>query len=112
MRVPFSILLLSFCLNISFAQTYTISGYIKDAKNGESILGATVGAIGTAKGCTSNPYGFYSLSLAAGKYSIKYSLLGYDPIIIDIQLDKNKTHSVVLSPSSFMQKEVKISAKK
>lgn len=112
MRVPFSILLLSFCLNISFAQTYTISGYIKDAKNGESILGATVGAIGTAKGCTSNPYGFYSLSLAAGKYSIKYSLLGYDPIIIDIQLDKNKTHSVELSPSSFMQKEVKISAKK
>ena len=69
------ILSFAICINISFAQTYTISGYIKDAKNGESILGATVGAIGTAKGCTSNPYGFYSLSLAAGKYSIKYSLL-------------------------------------
>ena len=50
-----------------FAQEYTISGYIKDASNGETLIGSTVYVEEVSGGAVSNVYGFYSLTLPAGK---------------------------------------------
>ncbi|MFN5236263.1 MAG: hypothetical protein ACK5FV_03740, partial [Bacteroidota bacterium] len=41
----------------------TISGVIRDAQNGETLIGASVVAVGLSKGNVSNEYGFYSLSV-------------------------------------------------
>ena len=40
------------------AQEYTISGYIKDASNGETLIGSTVYVEEVAGGSVSNVYGF------------------------------------------------------
>ncbi|MFZ5970066.1 MAG: hypothetical protein ACOYXA_00605 [Bacteroidota bacterium] len=47
---------LSFLLLPGFlsAQKYSISGYIKDADTGESLIGATVLQVGTSSGTTAN----------------------------------------------------------
>ena len=47
---------------------YTISGYIKDSLNGETLIGATIAVQGQTKGISSNLYGFYSITLDEGKY--------------------------------------------
>ncbi|MBK6978342.1 MAG: carboxypeptidase-like regulatory domain-containing protein [Cytophagaceae bacterium] len=47
------------------AQSYTISGYIKDAKSGEAVIGASIFISNTKSGTTANTYGFYSISFKA-----------------------------------------------
>ncbi len=60
-----------------FAQKATVSGYVRDAENGETLIGATVQAIGSNLGTTTNEYGFYSLSLEAGQYELRFSYIGF-----------------------------------
>ena len=61
------------------AQTkYTLSGYVKDTKTGEELIGATVflkepHILGT----TTNAYGFYSITLPEGEYNIISQFMGY-----------------------------------
>ena len=66
--------LFSWGLNTAWSQEkVTLSGYIKDASNGETLIGATAYVRETQQGVTSNEYGFYSLSLLPGSYTIEYA---------------------------------------
>ncbi len=67
----------------------TISGYLRDAKDGESLVGATVFIKDKNQVCSSNQYGFYSISLLPGTYSITYSYIGYKDIVKTITLKEN-----------------------
>ncbi|MFC5410539.1 carboxypeptidase-like regulatory domain-containing protein [Larkinella bovis] len=55
----------------------TVSGYIKDAANGEGLIGVSVFVKETSSGVTTNSYGFYSLTLPAGTYNLVYSYVGF-----------------------------------
>lgn len=81
-------LLLLACFLPVFAQKpATVSGAIRDAQNGETLIGATVQAVGLGKGNVSNEYGFYSLSLPTGEDSVelRFSYIGYETISQKIQ---------------------------
>ena len=74
----------------SFSQNnFTLSGTITDAKNGETMIGASVYAPELNIGTATNEYGFYSLKLPTGKTKIVFSFIGYTPIekIIDLTID-------------------------
>ncbi|GAB4470326.1 MAG: TonB-dependent receptor [Thermoflexibacter sp.] len=64
----------------------TVSGYVKDSKNGEKLIGVNVYIKGTTTGTTTNEYGFYSLTLPKGKYELVASYIGYSPLIKEIDL--------------------------
>lgn len=51
---------------LSFSQNVTVSGYLKDAETGETLIGATVYSTKTKTRASANTYGFYSLSLPKG----------------------------------------------
>lgn len=75
---------------VSLAQeTYTISGYIKDANTGEDLIGANIYLMEYGKGTSTNTYGFYSITLPAGNYTVRTSYLGYETRFDSIALDKN-----------------------
>ncbi len=75
----------------SFAQNYTISGTLKDAENGEDLIGATVAVKELPSvGTTANTYGFYSLTLPKGEYTILYQYIGYETVAEKVVLDGNK----------------------
>jgi hypothetical protein len=91
-------------LTSSFAQskseTYTLSGEIKDSETGELIPGALIKVLDTSqelKGTVSNTYGFYSLTLAPGKYEIEYSFTGYTSEKRQIELNKDIRLNVDIS---------------
>lgn len=90
---------------------YTISGYLKDKKNGEVLIGASVYAKGTILGTTCNPYGFYSLTLPEGNYEVVFSFLGYKSISQNIDLRENKNIDSDLEESQMEIKTVEIKAK-
>ncbi len=93
-------------------QNYTLSGSVTDAETGEDLIGVTVVAIDIGKGTISNNYGFYSLSLQEGKYTIQYSYLGYETISKDLNFNKKQTFNIELSPVSIELNEVVISAER
>jgi len=92
-------------------EMHTLSGYISDATNGESLPGATVIITSLQKGAVSNGYGFYSITLPPGKYSIKYSYLGYANLTLSVELKADTTINIELEPSAEDLNEVEITGK-
>ncbi len=88
----------------------TISGYIKDSSNGEALIGATVYVTETQTGGITNEYGFYSITLPTGSYTLHYSYLGYSPMTQSIALDKNTRIDVELEPEASQLQEVVVQA--
>ena len=78
------------CL-IAFPQgKFTISGYVRDTKTGEELIGAIVSVKELPTiGISTNSYGFFSLTLPAGSYNVKAQFVGYEPVIQTITLDKS-----------------------
>ncbi len=94
----------------AFAQkNYTLSGSVKDKETGEDLIGVSVVAVGVGKGTTSNEYGFYSLTLPEGSYTIRFAYLGYKTIDEKINLKTNTKIDYKLENTSQM-KEVEINA--
>ena len=67
---------LLFITSVFGQDKHTISGYITDKNNGESIVGANIYCKELNLGVTSNTYGFYSLTLPSGTYNISYTFIG------------------------------------
>lgn len=85
-------------INTAWAQSkYTISGYIRDASNGEELIGATVFVNEIGTGSVTNAYGFYSITLPEGEYTIKYSYVSYETVIKTINLDNDLQINVDLA---------------
>jgi outer membrane cobalamin receptor len=119
-RIIITILLVICCIPILYASNpiegaekkLIISGSIKDASNGEQLLGATIYIKELKTGAASNLYGFYSISLQQGNYTLVYSYIGYKPIERIIQLKSNMTINIELDPLQKELKEVVITEKR
>ena len=108
-----SIFLLVFIFTNVFAQNkHTISGYITDANNGESIVGANIYCKELNLGVTSNTYGFYSLTLPEGTYDISYSFIGYKTENKNFKLNNSMKYDVEFQLSSINIKEVVVTGDK
>ena len=93
-----------------FAQQYSISGRVKDASNGETLLGATI-LIEGGGGAITNEYGFYSTTLDSGIYKVTYKYLGFDDVTKTVVLDENKTVNVELGEAANVIGTAVVSAK-
>jgi len=89
-----------------FSQKYSISGYIREKRTGEDLIGATIIVKEIQKGTISNQYGFYSISLTEGDYTIKVSYIGYQDFEQKIKLNKDISINISLESSSILTKEV------
>ncbi len=94
------------------AQRYTISGYIKDKQTGEELIGANLIIEGTNFGATTNTYGFYNITIPAGKYNLLYSFIGYKEERKAIELNSNITINIELESSAFMTEEVVVTGQR
>ena len=84
-----SIFLVLISTNLFAQSKYTISGYITDINNGESIVGVNIYCKALNVGVTSNTYGFYSLTIEKGDHEILFSFIGYKTISKSLNLQKN-----------------------
>lgn len=98
-RALFSLALLSFHLYFSWAQNFTLSGYIQDAESGEKLIGANIYDKSSLKGSSSNGYGFFSITLPQGEYDMIFSYVGYKAREERIVLDKNLQMNILLDSS-------------
>jgi hypothetical protein len=116
MNIFLRIATLVFALNLllvgnGLAQKYTLSGYVKDAKNGEALIGVNVFIKNTSTGTASNSYGFYSLSAIPGSYHLMVSYVGYKVIDTLVNLSSDITMNFELAEKINMINEVVIQSK-
>lgn len=100
------------CQQLTAQQKYTLSGYIKDAYSGETLIGATLSVNDKSKGISSNQYGFYSITLDSGKYSFTCTHIGYLPQVLTVDLSKDSALNIAMISGASLQQEVIVSARK
>jgi hypothetical protein len=91
---------------------YTVSGTVKQKGSGETLTGVSVVVVEKpGVGVLTNEYGFYSLSLPPGEYTLRFSHVGYKQESLPVKLSSNVTAAVQMADESSLQ-EVVVSAKK
>ncbi len=108
--LPFLLLILTGSL--SAQQKFTISGYVKDSLSAESMIGASVSINNQEHVVSSNAYGFFSITLPAGKYFLSCSFVGYETKRADITLDQNKSLNLLIAPKITINEEVVVNARR
>jgi hypothetical protein len=109
----FTLLFLLFgILTASFAQKKTVSGTVKDKLAGETLIGATISIDELPTEATiTNEYGFYSLTVKEGKYTLRVSYVGFQSSVQKVDLTVNQKVDIGLENGETIQ-EVVISDKK
>ncbi len=93
-----------------FTKKIAISGNITDVETGEDLIGATVFVKELKTGTSSNVYGFYSISLETGDYTLVFSYVGYEQLIKQISLTKETTINIGLKPIEQELEEVVVTS--
>lgn len=109
------IILFSLLITIpAFAQKkVTLSGYVRDEQNGEALIAANVYIKELQLGVQTNTYGFYSVSMPAGNYSILYSYVGYKPMEQTISMVDSRSFIAELKSNTTIEEvEIKASSRK
>jgi outer membrane cobalamin receptor len=100
---------------ISLAATsqnrFTLSGYVTD-EQGEAITGVYVIIPNSSFGTITNVYGFYSLTLPAGNYVIRYSFIGFETKEQQISLTVNTKSTITLKTGTSAIDAVTITAQR
>jgi CarboxypepD_reg-like domain/TonB-dependent Receptor Plug Domain len=113
--MKYSVLLFSLLLLpiFTFAQnSYTISGVVKDAENGETLIGASVEIVSLKTGTITNEYGFYSITIPNEKkeVTLKFGYLGYIVQTKTVTDGTNTTQNTLLKPEGKELNEVVVKA--
>lgn len=95
--------ILLFFVSLSYAQYITISGYLTDRQNGETIINGSVFDFLSKKGTVSNAFGFYTLTLPAGGFELQYSYVGYAPQNFRLNLTKDTVINIQLMTATQLQ---------
>ena len=90
---------------------FTVSGTIRSAKTGETILGATIRIADPPTGTTTNEYGFYSLTLpSGGHYRMTVSAVGFKTQSQEFTLDADLAQNIQLAEEAKDLQAVTITA--
>ena len=87
----------------------TLSGYMRDAHSGEALIAATVYIKELAIGTQTNNYGFYSVTVPQGSYTVIYSYVGYATHEVSMQLIESRTYNAEMINKTALQ-EVEVVA--
>jgi hypothetical protein len=81
------------------AQKFTLSGTVSEQGTGETLLYVNVLFPEVPTGTVTNEYGYYSISLPEGTYTVRFSSLGYATVEKKIELTKDTKLNLELAAS-------------
>ncbi len=91
-------------------QRFTLSGHIRDAATGEALILANIMVPDLQTGTISNAYGYYALTLPAGRHLIRFSYLGYTTIDSTVDLRADVVRNVELEREVMVMTPVVVTA--
>ncbi|WP_418512074.1 TonB-dependent receptor [Corallibacter sp.] len=99
-----SLLLSAFSLQAQ--EKFTLSGKVTDVLSNETLIGVNIIIPELQTGSVTNEYGFYSITLPEGSYTIQISYLGFKTISETITLTNNLTKNYQLEEAAESLDEV------
>jgi uncharacterized membrane protein len=112
----FTLAILLFVSAAVLAQDATLSGTVRDKKNGESlpIVSVSVQIGEQRRGAETDFDGLYSLKVPAGKHTVTFSLVGYEAVkeTVTVSAGETKTLDVSLGESSNLLETVVVTGTK
>lgn len=93
-------------------QKFTINGTISDSKTNETLIGVNVFIPETKTGITTNEYGFYSITLPKGTYTLQISYMGYQLVEETISLTQDIKKNFTMSEAGQQLDEVIVNTEK
>lgn len=94
------------CFSVTAQEKFTLSGTISDSNSNETLIGVNLFIPELKTGITTNEYGFYSITIPKGSYTIRISYMGYNSLEEKILLEKNTKTNFKLFTSENTLKEV------
>jgi hypothetical protein len=91
---------------VTAQEKFTLSGTISDSNSNETLIGVNLFIPELKTGITTNEYGFYSITIPKGSYTIRISYMGYNSLEEKILLEKNTKTNFKLFTSENTLKEV------
>jgi len=112
--------ILSFAVSLAavsglHAQPASLSGFVLDAENGETLLLANVIVRGLDLGTATNTAGYFTLNnIEPGEHEVVASYLGYSPVVLTLEFSpgEHKRLDIELTPRSLKGEEIVVSAKR
>ena len=105
------LLILANAYSQNASRKYTINGYVTDASSTETLIGASVYNKDNYSGTSTNQYGFYSLTLTEGAYSIVFSFVGYEMQTVDLDLRNDTTININLTGITHLREVTVVASK-
>jgi hypothetical protein len=105
-RILFIFSMFFFFLNLHAQEKFTLSGIITDEINGETLIGVNVIINELKTGTVTNEYGFYSITLPKGTYSVTISYLGFGDLNETVILEQNIRKNFIIKESNVQLNEV------
>ena len=103
---PLALIFLFFC-SLAFSQrNVTLSGYVSDLESDESLIGVSVLLPELNTGTITNEYGFFSLTLPAGVYTVQIRYLGFETLTRELSLNEDVNENFELTPQAEVLDEV------
>jgi hypothetical protein len=102
------VLILLMSVSLQAQKKFTISGVVADEKNKETLIGVSLSVQETKTGLVTNEYGFYSITLPEGDYTLQINYMGYQTVTEKITLNQDLKKNFYLSVSSQQLDEVVI----
>ncbi len=90
----------------------SISGYVKDSKTGEDLIGVTIYEKASNVVVSTNAYGFYSITTTKGKHVFSFKYLGYQLYDLEVDLQSNITKNVNMEVLGKKLNEIQVNSKK
>lgn len=112
MKKTFTLLLFILLLvgNTFAQQKVSISGYLKDTTNGETLIGASVYVKELRTGAQANEYGYFVLTVPKGQYSLVFSYSGFTTTERKVDATSNVRLNISMKPLGKVENEVVISS--
>ncbi len=92
----------------SSGRLFTVSGFVTDSLSGEQLPYAGIRLMESGGGLAANSYGFFSLLLPAGHYTLAASYVGYATRVVPLIVRGDTSLTLLLPPAEASLEQVKV----
>lgn len=85
---------------------FTVSGYVIDGTSSETLIGANILDTDRHTGTSTNPFGFYSITLPEGETTLQFSYMGYNTRQYRFSLEKDTLLNIRLDTNNHLLDEI------
>ena len=111
-RILFAGFLIFFSTSVFAQEKFILSGTVRDSANGEDMIGATIFIKELNAGAATNAYGFFSMTVPQGDYTVTVSYVGFVSENRSLTISANVKLDLALKEQRLETKEVIVTAER